>query len=31
MENKLIFTKGGRGEGINYEFRINTYTLLYIK
>ena len=31
MENKLIFTKGGRGVGINYELRIITYMLLYIK
>ena len=32
IENKLMITKGKRrGRGINQEFRINRYTLLYIK
>ena len=32
IENKFMVTKGERGEGgINQEFRINRYTLLYIK
>ena len=31
-ENKLMVTKGERGGvGINLEFAINRYTLLYIK
>ena len=31
-KNKFMVTKGERlGEGINWEFRINIYTLLYIK
>ena len=29
--NKLMVTKGERGGGINQEFGINIYTLLYIK
>ena len=32
LENKLMVTKGERrGQGINWEFGINIYTLLYIK
>ena len=31
IENKLMVTKGERGGGINWEFGINIYTLLYIK
>ena len=31
MENKLMVTKREREEGINWEFGINRYTLLYIK
>ena len=30
-ENKLMVTKGEMGGGLNYEFWINRYTLLYIK
>ena len=30
-ENKLTVTKGEGGGGINWEFGINIYTLLYIK
>ena len=31
VENKLMVTKGERGGGINEEFGIHIYTLLYIK
>ena len=31
IENKLIVTKGEEGGGINWEYGINIYTLLYIK
>ena len=31
IENKPMVTKGKGGGGINQEFGINTYTLLYIK
>ena len=31
MENKLTVTKGERGGGMNWEFGINRYTLLYMK
>ena len=31
IENKLVVTKGEAGGGINLEFGINIYTLLYIK
>ena len=30
IENKLMVTKGESGGGINWEFGINCYTLLYI-
>ena len=30
-ENKLMVTKRESGEGINWEFGINRYTLLYVK
>ena len=31
IENKCMVTKGKRWRGINQEFEINRYTLLYIK
>ena len=31
VENKLLVTRGKRGEGINWEIGIDIYTLLYIK
>ena len=31
LENKLMVTKRESGEGINWEFGINRYTLLYVK
>ena len=31
MENKLMVIKEERGRGINWEFGVNRYTLLYIK
>ena len=31
IANKLMVTKGERGEGISWEFGINRYTPLYIK
>ena len=31
MKNKLMVTEGDNGGGINQEFWINIYTLLYIK
>ena len=34
LENELMVTRKelwGLGEGIGWEFRINTYTLLYLK
>ena len=31
VENKPIVTKGKRKGGINWEFRFNRYTLLYMK
>ena len=31
IENKLLVTKGEGGGGINYEFEISRYKLLYIK
>ena len=30
-ENKLVVIQGKRGGGINWEFGINIYTLLYVK
>ena len=31
VKNNLMVTSGEKGEGINWEIGIDTYTLLYIK
>ena len=31
LENKIMVTGGKGGGGINWEFRIDMYTLLYLK